>query len=140
MARIVQRLRWTHPIGRSGHGFNSGFSDLPAMLSPPKKGTTMTLLQRTSQLPRRLRSALRIWLGIAALSLVMPESAVASIGLLAHSWFWAGVLPLVVMLPFLRQMWPAKPAVDARQQRNSSEFMRHTHSPVLKSVAGHLGA
>ena len=100
----------------------------------------MTPLQRTSELPARLRSALRIWLGIAALTLVMPASATASIGLLAHAWFWAGLLPLAVMLPFLRQLWPAKPAVDARQQRNSSEFMRHTRSPLLKSAADHFGA
>jgi hypothetical protein len=120
--------------------FNADFNGPPAMQAHPERGFVMTLLQRISELPARLRSALRIWLGVAALSLVMPASAVASIGLLAHAWFWAGLLPLAVMLPFLRQLWPPKLAVDARQQRNSCESMRHTRSPLLKSAAGHFGA
>jgi hypothetical protein len=100
----------------------------------------MTLVHRVAVLPARLRSAVRIWLGIAVLSVVMPASAVASIGILAQPWFWAGLLPLLAMLPFQRELFPGSELVDPRQQRNLQEFMRHTRAPALKPATGHLGA
>jgi len=91
----------------------------------------MNLLARITSLPERLRFAVRIWIGIALLTMLLPASAVDSVGLLAYPWFWALLLPLLAVLPFQQQLLPRKPAVDARQRRNRQESMRHTRAPQI---------
>jgi len=64
----------------------------------------MNLLGRINSLPKRLRFAILIWVGIALLTMVLPASAVERVGLLAHPSFWAVLLPLLALLPVQRQL------------------------------------
>lgn len=60
----------------------------------------MNLSDRYLALPARLRAAIRIWIGVALLSALMPASATNSLGVLAQPWFWAVCLPLLALLPY----------------------------------------
>ena len=95
----------------------------------------MTLQTRIATLPKRLRFAVCIWAAIALLTAAFPATAITNFGLLAKPWFWAGLLPLLAVLPFNRQLLPRRPTPDARQLRNRQESLRHTRAPLLKPLA-----
>jgi len=90
----------------------------------------MTMSDRIAALPARLRSALRIWFGMALLSVVMPASVVADVGWLAQPWFWAGLLPLLVLLPYRRQLLQKRTRGCARRVGAFEAFMRQTRVHV----------
>ncbi|MEZ5466454.1 MAG: hypothetical protein R3F18_02145 [Lysobacterales bacterium] len=90
----------------------------------------MTTPDRIATLPARLRAALRIWLGMALLSLLTPAAIVADVGWLAQPWFWAGLLPLLALLPYRRQLLQKQPTGCARRVGAFEAFMRQTRVPL----------
>ncbi len=97
----------------------------------------MTMLDRIAALPARLRAALRIWLGMAVLSMVMPASVVADVGWLAQPWFWAGLLPLLALLPYQGQLLQKQTSGCARRVGAFEAFMRQTRTPQPRPTTSH---
>lgn len=75
----------------------------------------MSLHDRYAALPTRLHGAVRIWLAIGLLSAVLPAAAANQVGVLAQPWFWAGLLPLLVLAPYRRALMSSPQQAKARR-------------------------
>lgn len=63
----------------------------------------MSSFDRYAALPNRLKAAVRVWLGLGIVSLVLPASVGADLGVLAQPRFWI-VLPLLALAPHVKAL------------------------------------
>jgi hypothetical protein len=85
--------------------------------------------------PIRLQRAVWIWLAMAPLAAVLPGSSSQSVGLLAHPAFWCGLLPLLALAPYARQLLLAEPQAQRRRTALSHNIKRRSRPRQARRLA-----
>ena len=87
----------------------------------------MALFDRYAALPSRLQLAVRTWLGLGIVCLLLPASAAASVGVLAQPWFW-GLLPLLALLPYRTALLPQQRVAAVRRVQGGGRMLGQIHA------------
>ena len=81
---------------------------------------SVSIVDRYQALPARLQRAIWLWLGLAALTALLPRASLEAVGVLAHPAFWCGLLPLLALAPHFKQLLPPRATRVQRPRRTIS--------------------
>ena len=86
----------------------------------------MSSFDRNAALPNRLQAAVRIWLGLSIVCLVLPASFGVEIGVVEQPGFWL-LLPLLALAPHAKALIPQPKVAAVRRVRGGGRALGRIH-------------